>query len=166
MKEKILLVGFVLSLLSQAAQAYAEQWHWEVFGANSYSGQIPLRDDQNQNLNYQRYNSAQNPQLFGSVSVQSPIMVVAGTDIDIQIVRSGVAVTKPTCNSPKTPAIYVSPVTVCNFGVGTSIAGINAYAVDNGTTYTPKLDAWFQGYGWRSLDGTNCGRVEVKMLCQ
>lgn len=166
MREKIILVGVAFSLLSQAAQAYAEQWHWEVFGASSYSGQIALRDDLGQSLNYQRFSSAQNPQLFGSMSVQSPITVVAGSDIDIRVMRAGVAVSKPTCSSPKTPAIFVSPVTVCNFGVGTPMAGINAYAVDNGTTYTPKLDAWFPGYGWRSLEGTNCGRVEVKMLCQ
>ncbi|MDU4254429.1 hypothetical protein [Pseudomonas sp.] len=166
MRHKILLVGVIFSLLSQAAQAYAEQWHWEVYGNSSYSGQIPLRDDQGANLNYQRYSGSQNPQLFGSVSVQSPVMVVAGTDITIKIMRAGDGVAKPTCTPPKKSAIYVSPVTVCNFGVGTAIGGINAYANDYGTYYVPRLDAWYQGYGWRALNGTDCGRVEVKLLCE
>lgn len=152
-------------MLAHAAEAKAADWHWDAFGTSTYSGQIALSDDQG-STNYQRYNAAGSPSLFGATSVQSPMMVLAGTDINFTIVNSGTPVAKPTCNAPKVAKVYVTPVTVCNFGQGNAIGGINAWAADTGATFTPHVSAWFQGYNWRTLDGTACGRVEVKTLCE
>lgn len=156
----------LLALATSPAFAKAADWHWNEYGASSYSGQVALRDDQGSSVTYQRYSAGSTPALFGAVSVQSPLMVVAGNDINFDIVYSGQAVNKPTCNAPETPRVFVSPVTVCNFGQGNAIAGINAWADQNATQYIPRLAVWIQGYNWRTLDWTECGRVEVKTFCK
>lgn len=165
MKPLRLAVSLLL-LAANSAFAYAADWHWDDFGTSSYSGQISLRDDQGSAVTYQRYSAGNTPALFGAISVQSPLMVVAGMDINYDIVISGTVATLPTCNSPQTAQVYVTPVTVCNFGQGNAIGGINAWADKTATTYTPHVAAWFQGYGWRTLDGTTCGRVKVETFCK
>lgn len=113
----------LLALATSPAFAKAADWHWNEYGASSYSGQVALRDDQGASVTYQRYSAGSTPALFGAVSVQSPLMVVAGNDINFDIVYSGQAVNKPTCNAPETPRVFVSPVTVCNFGQGNAMHG-------------------------------------------
>ncbi len=155
-----------VAVFAQSALAVAAEWHWDAFGSSKYGGQVSLKDDQGSAVNYQRYSAGASPALFGAISVQSPLLVVAGgADIKFDIVQSGTVIAKPVCNLPETPHVYVTPVTVCNFGQGNAIAGINAWADQTATTYTPRVAGWFQGYGWRPLDGTACGRVEVKTLC-
>jgi hypothetical protein len=167
MKKQLVLVGAVLSLLSQAAMAYAEEWHWEAYGTGSYSGQVNLRDDQGSALNYQRYSSGMNPQLFGMTSVQSPMVVVAGgNDITIDLVRAGTAVPKPTCTAPETPKIYVTASTVCDSGVGSNIGGYHTWAEDSGTDFIPRLAVWVQGLNWRQINNNPCGIVQVQTMCK
>jgi len=147
--------------------AMASEWHWDTFGSSGYSGNINLQDDIGSALNYQRFDAAASPSLFGSTSVQSPITVVAGTDIKMEIAQGGVLITKPICIAPKTPKIFVAPVTVCNFGQGNAIGGINAWADNvNSTSWRTRVAGWFQGYGWRTLDSTQCGRVQVTSFCE
>lgn len=93
-------------------------------------------------------------------------MVVAGSNVKFDIVMGGTPVPKPICNAPETAQIFVSPVTVCNISQGTAIGGINTWADQTATTFIPRIAGWFQGYGWRTLNGTACGRVEVKTVCQ
>lgn len=149
------------------AYAVAAEWHWETFGASGYSGQISLADDQGSALNYQRYDAAGSPSLFGSASVQSPITVIAGADIQIDIVRSGVQQNKKVCNGASVWKVYVTPATACNSGSGTNIGGIHAWAVsDSATRYTPRLSVYVQGYGWRQITNNSCGNVQTQQLCE
>lgn len=161
-------IGAVLTLVAiiDVAHAKAEEWHWERFGNSSYQGQVQLRDDLGISSNYQRFSGGNTAPLFGSTSVQSPLMVVEAA-IKMDIVRGGTAVTKPNCPSTKAPAIYVAPVTVCNYNEGSAMSAFNAYA-DNtsSTTWTPHVAAYFQGYGWHVLDNTDCGRIQVTTMCQ
>lgn len=149
------------------AYALAAEWHWEAFGVSGYSGQINLADDQGSALNYQRYDAAGSPSLFGSASVQSAIAVIAGADIDIDIVRSGVVQTKKVCSGASAWKVYVTPVTACNLGSGTNIGGMHAWADQTSlTTYTPRLAVYVQGYGWRQIINNSCGNVQTQQLCQ
>lgn len=162
------ILSVVLSVLAIVDIAYAKagEWHWERFGNSSYQGQVQLRDDLGTASNYQRFSAGSTASLFGSTSVQSPLLVVDAA-IKMDIVMGGTAVAKPSCPTSKNPAIYVAPVTVCNYTEGTAMSAFNAYA-DNtsSTTWTPHVAAYYQGYGWRVLDGTACGRIQVTTMCQ
>lgn len=165
--------GLVLALCSAVtASAYAfasdAEWHWEKAEPGGfYNGAINLNDGGSVTP-FSRYGAGLTPNISNdTVSTPPVLMVLAGADVKFDIMQAGTPVTKPTCSAPKVPRIYVVPVTVCNFGQGNAIGGFNAYA-DNtsATTWTPRVAGWFQGFGWRSLDATACGRVQVTTVCE
>ena len=177
MKGKLLSV-VVLALLSQSCGAYAvdTQWHWEAFGTDSYSGQVQLQDDQGGTSTYQRYADGVTPQMFGAASVQSPLAVVAGRNIEFDMVQAGTNIAKPSCTSPEVPKIFVTPTTVCYYNsadsaaYGSNIGGIHAYAEDTDPSsssgyFIPRVQLWIQGLGWQQIDNHPCATVEVKTLC-
>jgi hypothetical protein len=157
-------------VLAGNAYAYAAEpvWHWQEYGTGGYSGQINLRDDQGSSMNYQRYDAAGSPVLFGSKSVQSPMVVIAGsgTDLEIDIVVSGVAVTKKVCSGTKTLRVFATPVTVCDSGVANNIQGIHVGATSTVTTFTPRLWIYTTPAGWRPVNNHPCGNLEVKQICE
>lgn len=155
-------------LVSSAAMAIAGEpdWHWDVFGTSSYSGSVSLRDDQNASLSFQRNGSSSNPTLFGSNSVQAPLMVVAGTDLKIDIARSGLPVTKEVCTGGKTLKVFASPVTLCDNGVANNIQGFHVSATDDVTTFTPTLWIYTTPAGWHPINNHPCGNLEIKQVCE
>lgn len=167
MKEimKALTLGVALAVC-QGAIAADQVWHWESFGTDSYSGQVDLKDDLGGSVNYQRYNNGSTAQVFGASSVQSPMVILTASSLEVDLVQAGTTVPYPTCTSPETPRIYVTPTTVCHNGTGNNLAGIHAYADDTGSAYVPRLQVWVQGYGWQNIDNHPCGVVEVKTMCK
>lgn len=153
---------------SACAFATDAEWHWQKAEPGGYyNGAINLNDGGSL-TSYSRYGAGLTPNISNdTVSTPPVLMVIAAKDVDFDIVQSGTAVTKPVCTAPQTPRIFVTPVTVCNFGQGNAIGGINAWA-DNtsATTWTPRVAGWFQGYGWRTLNGTACGRVQINTFCE
>jgi hypothetical protein len=158
-----------ISFMSGKSLAFASgpEWQWDKPGTSGfYDGSINLGDG-GSNGSFSRYDTGLTPNISNdTVSTPPVLMVIAATDIKFDIVQSGTPVVKPICQAPETPRIFVTPVTVCNFGVGNPIAGINAWADNSGLNWIPRVAGWFQGYGWRTLDGTACGRVEVKYFCE
>lgn len=161
------LVGIGLLIAGQAsAYAGGSVWHWEKYGHSNYSGQIGLSDDQGA-ATYLRYGTAGSPSLFGSASVQSPITVVAGADIQVDIVRAGVVQTKKDCGATKTWRVYVTPVTACELGRSRNLSGIHAWAQNtSATTYTPRLSVHVHGSGWQQVNNTSCGNVQTIQVCE
>lgn len=162
---KALMLGALLAAC-QLATANDQVWHWESFGTDSYSGEITLKDDQGAVINYQRYANGSSAQMFGAASVQSPMVILTASSLDVDLVQAGTTVPYPTCTAPETPRIYVTPATVCNSGTGYNLAGIRAYADDTGTAFVPRLQVWIQGYGWQNINNHPCGVVEVKTMCK
>lgn len=149
------------------AHALAAEWHWDVFGTGGYSGQISFTDDQGSPLNYQRYSTG-SPSLFGSTSVQSPVTVIAGADIKIDIVRAGVAQTKKVCNAPAVWKVYLVPTTACDSGRAGNIGGFHAWADTlTATQYTPRVAVYVMGSGWRPVAaGHACGSMQSTQVCE
>lgn len=149
------------------AYALAAEWHWETFGSSGYSGQINLADDQGA-LNYQRYDASSSPALFGSASVQSPITVIAGADIDIKVVTAGVAETKKVCNAPSVWKVYLVPMTSCDSGRVNNIGGVHAWAdTVTATAFTPRMAVFVPGYNWRPITaGHACGKMQATQVCE
>ncbi|MFJ7794548.1 hypothetical protein [Pseudomonas sp. NPDC096950] len=160
------IVALLLISSAPVVQAAETDWHWNVYGQSSYSGQINLRDDQGSALAYQRYSGAGVPTILGSSSVQPPLMVVAGMDMSIDVVQAGTAIPKPSCLAPKVAKIYVSVAAACDSGVGSSIGGFYAYADETATTFVPRLAVWVQGLGWRAVNNQACGLVKTETLCK
>ncbi|MCF6783447.1 hypothetical protein [Stutzerimonas stutzeri] len=150
---------------SASAFAGGAVWHWEKFGTGGYRGVVQINDGGL--LNYQRYDSSGSPALFGSTSVQSPVTVIAGADIEVDIVRAGVAQDKKNCGGGTTWKAYVTPVTACYNGVSHNLAGIHAWAQDTSATkYTPRLSVYVQGRGWQAVNNNACGNVQTIQVCE
>lgn len=163
---KSFLLGTFLTLASAFAVAAEPEWHWNVYGQSSYSGQINLRDDLGSSIAYQRYSGSGIPALLGSSSVQPPLMVIAGMDVNFDVVRAGTAIAKPTCLAPKVAKIYVSVAAACDSGVGSNIGGFYAYSDETATTFVPRLAVWVQGLGWRAVNNHPCGLVKTETMCK
>jgi hypothetical protein len=163
---KSVIAGLLLFISAPVILAADTDWHWNVYGQSSYSGQINLRDDQGSALAYQRYSGAGVPTILGSSSVQPPLMVVAGMDVNFEVVRAGTPVPKPSCQSPKVAKIYVSVAGACDSGIGSNIGGFYAYSEETPTTFVPRLAVWVQGLGWRAVNNQACGLVKTETMCK
>lgn len=158
--------GLALFSLQSHAFAADPSWHWQEFGTSGYSGQIQLKDDTGAAIGYGRYSGAASS-LLGSSSVQSPLMVVAGADIDIDMVVAGLPVTKKTCTGASTLKVFVTPAAVCYPGVAHNMSGFQAWAENtSATTFTPRLAMNVPGYGWRNIDNSSCGMVQIQQICK
>lgn len=171
MTKLIPTLGLALSLLSQAALAFAEDstWHWDQFGTSSYSGSINLRDDTGNVFSYQRYGSGATPSVFGSSSVQSPVLVIAGGGANVQVdtVASGVAIPKITCKAGETLEFHGSITGACNNGTASNMQGIYITAGQNATHLFPYVWIYVEGAGWTQVWGGHaCGMVMAVQQCR
>lgn len=90
--------------------------------------------------------NVQDVQLSNGKYLSSAIM-------DAGLATDGQTVTKPTC--PRgSPAIYVAPAVMSDAGIGRPLVGIQAYAINNGSTWTVKIPVYTT-----NADGT--GTVQV-----
>ncbi|MBF6615628.1 MAG: hypothetical protein ITG07_02770 [Candidimonas sp.] len=173
------LVAFLGLAIATSASAFAggAVWHWEKFGAGGYSGIVEV--DDGGTMDYRRYDASGSPALFGSTSVQSPVTVIAGADIQVDIVKAGLAQPRKECSDPADWKVYVTPATACSKGAGTAphtapqsmnLSGIHAWAAPTGdgllTHYIPKLSVHVQGYGWLPVEDSECGLVQTLQLCE
>jgi len=178
------LAAVGIMVLNNTAVAYAE-WSPDSTGLNSYSGQIMLGSvDRHRFEDFKRSNEAVNAgsdALFGSTSVQAPVMLVAGSDIEIKIMNAGQTVNDykvngRECSGKKTFHAFVSPVATCSAIHGRNFSGFRAFAKkESGTKWKPMLyinanGRWFDMSNNAvigNVGGTdNCRKLLVQKICQ
>lgn len=200
MKAKLFFLGLAsagIMLLNNTATAHAD-WadhaEWSAGGAaiNNYSGQIVLGSvDEHDLSDFRRISGAtegSSDSLFGSTSIQSPITLVAGAAIEIEIMTAGVTVNNfhvngKACPTGKTFNAFVSPVATCSSHFGTNFSGFRAQAkkATDGNSWKPMLYMNVKGR-WVDLSDGNtnsgliiegaastaeqCAQVLVQKICQ
>lgn len=161
------LTGAMLSINAAAAS-----WHWEQFGASSYSGQISLKDNTGATQTFDRFGGSSSAPLWGAAIVQSPIVLAsavgggASANIDIRMFRSGIERTKYSCPAGTTWKLFVTPVQMCNPNYAVNLTGIRVWASETATTYTPRLAVHREGTGWTEVINNECGIVQVIQQCE
>ncbi len=170
MRKAIALVS-LLALCSGNASAFASgpEWQWDAGGnaGNFYSGSVGLNDGGGSNP-FSRYNAGVTPNMSNDTVSTPPLLIMAGggADLDIEISRSGVAVTKKVCTGTSTLSVFASPITMCDSGVAANIQGVHVDAVNGGLTFTPRLWIYVAGTGWKQITNHPCGQLEVKQMCK
>lgn len=161
----ILWLAFSLPSLAKAAPI---DWQWNDPGSTGfYSGNISLYGTGgSQTSTFNRYSGGVTPNMNTDTVSTPPVLLMASMDIDFKIGKSGVAVAKKSCPSPMSLQVYATPVTVCDSGTANNIQGFHVDAVDNGTSFTPRLFIYVAGTGWKQVVNNECGRLEVKQFCQ
>lgn len=162
-------IGVAIGIFANLAHGEVPAWHWDAFGTTSYSGQIALADDQGVNT-YQRFNQAASPSLFGAASVESPLMVLAGgggSNVQVDTVRSGIAVPKITCGDTETLEFHGAITGACDSGLANNLQGIYVTATQTATTLTPTAWVFISGSGWKAI-ATNhpCGVIMSVQQCR
>ena len=95
-------------------------------------------------------------------------MKPGGVDMDVQIVGSGIAVSKYSCPAGKSLGIFASVVTMCDNGLSNIISGQHITALNGVGTITPQLWVFTNrgsGGAWNLVD-SSCGRLELRQVCQ
>ena len=187
------VVAFGIMLLNNTATAHAD-WNQSGTGMNAYSGQVMLGSLDRHNLaDFKRSDEmGAGDSLFGSTSVQAPVTLVAGANIEIEIMEAGVEVDnryvngKP-CPTNKTFNAFVTPVATCSSHFGSNFSGFRAQAeemtatgVDGTKKWKPMLYMNVRGrwmdlstepeYSGMTGGDTNpkdqCAQVLVQKICQ
>ncbi|MFU4567850.1 hypothetical protein ACRS7P_24290 [Pseudomonas aeruginosa] len=160
---------FLLAAFPATTMAFAADvdWQWNDPGsAGFYNGSQTLSNGASTSA-FSRYAPGLTPNISADTVSQPPVLLIAGgSNIDFDVVQAGTAINKPTCSPPKVPAIYVTAVTVCDYGVGSNLGGFKAYADSTATQYIPRLAIWVQGQGWRNIDNHPCGMVKTETMCK
>lgn len=190
------LSAFGIMLLNNTATAYAE-WDSGSSYRNGYSGQIVLGALDRHDLNdFRRADShGGGDALFGSTSIQSPVTLIAGADIEIEIMTAGELVHNryvngKACSGTKRFNAFVTPMATCSSHFGSNFSGFRAQAeedtadaVGGGKKWKPMLYMNVRGR-WVDLgavhssadsglvvsgvmaDPSQCAQVLVQKICQ
>lgn len=128
-----------IMLLNNTATAHAD---WSAGGAaiNNYSGELVLSSMEEHNLiDFRRVDSAGTggDSLFGSTSIQAPVTLVAGSNIEIEIMTAGEeiigkTVNEKVCSGGKKFNAFVTPVATCSSHYGSNFSGFRAQAENVG----------------------------------
>ena len=169
----LMTVGIML--LNNTAVAYAD---W-----NGYSGEITLGSlDRHSLADFKRIDDAAtgSDALFGSSSVQAPVTLVAGANIEIEIMNAGQTVNDYTvngkeCSPNKAFHAFVSPIATCSAVHGRNFSGFRAVAEKlTGTEWRPMLYMNANGR-WVDMsdnavvgvaDADECRKLLVQKICQ
>jgi len=177
-KRTLSMVAAGLMLVAQSTWAYATDpiWQWDSPGTSSfYSGSQSLTDGTSS------FSFSRTPNLAGSQDTvsQPPILLLAGLDIEFDIVNAETCVPKTVngqaCPSGSTFSVFAAPVTVCDDGMANNLQGIHVTAIDGGgssgcavTEFKPRLQVYTNG-AWNYVNDTaigSCGRLEIKKFCK
>lgn len=158
-----LLAAFPATTMAVAADV---DWQWNDPGSSGfYNGSQTLSNGSGTSA-FSRYAPGSTPNISADTVSQPPVLLIAGSNIDFDIIQAGTPINKPTCSAPKVPTIYVTAVTVCDYGIGSNIGGFRAYSDETATQFTPRLAIWVQGQGWRNIDNHPCGMVKTETMCK
>lgn len=137
-----------IMLLNNTATAYAE-WSPNRTSVNAYSGEITLSSNDRHNLeDFKRADQAASSgdALFGSTSVQPPVTLILGANIEIEVMTAGEVVHNRFVNGKPCPAskrfnAFVTPIAACSSYFGTNFSGFRAQAEET----DDQVDEGFEG---------------------